>query len=122
MPAALTEIFGTAARRVKMDLRPWQRFRIVVGMGTIGFAGSVIGFQFSIDNGVTWYGLDNGILSSNSTMTAIITNGTNTMFWSDWADLSVEAKIDDCLLRVVGVGGDAIVDPSFVIIGIELRD
>lgn len=112
MPAALTELFGVAAHRKYVDLRRCFEARFVVGVQTAGASGSSLRIQYSIDGGTTWKSLfRTPVYAEDTTHQAVLT--TTGMKDSGWKPIAAEALIDNLLLRVVGITGDAVADPTF---------
>lgn len=105
-PAALTEFLGTTASRVRINLVDFDRFRVAARVVTPGFAGSVLGVQYSPDE-VTWTTLATVSLTAAGTLA----NG--------WTDLPAGAKAD-VYLRLGGQGGNATADPVIGLVTLQL--
>ncbi len=105
MPAALTEIFGATAQRVKIDLTHYKKFRLVTNQAVAGVLGALLRVEYSIAE-VTWINLEDttlvGDLSISSTGTQI----------GGIANIISGAR-NDVFIRIVGVGGDGAADPSW---------
>lgn len=121
MPSALTEFVGNTRHRRRKNLSNVTEWRLAVHMTIAGVAGSKMGVQYSIDAGTTWKGLDNGTAATQSTNVLALDQGTNISLVSSWAAINSEARINDCLLRITGNAGDGVIDPTFLIIALEVR-
>lgn len=125
MPNAKTELFGLTGtnaglHRAVMDLRAATNVRLCVRVTVAGFAGSTLRAEYSTDNGTTWAYLSQAAgTSGGSTPSALLT--TAGTISGAWAVLHANAQIETCLVRLVGVGGDGVVDPQFGNIYIETR-
>jgi len=115
---ALQEFLNTNQRRLTIDLTNATQFRITSNVTTQGAAASVTGFQYSIDGGTTFRGLDNGTANTNSTVT-LSDLGTGSKV-SAWTNLAVGAKAD-VILRIAGSGGDGTLDPAFSNISLQIK-
>lgn len=118
--AALSELSGNVSRRIRMKLdNGFTEWRLHIGVGIVGAAGAVLGMQFSNDGGTTWFGLDNGTSATQSTQTQSI--AALGFFSTAWATIHANARIDDCLLRCTGSGGDGAADPQITEAILEVR-
>ena len=118
MPAALTEI-GTRFRQ-KSNLGALQSVsdvpiyaRLQANVVTAGFAGSKLRAQASPDNGSNWFYLD----GNTGPEVAIDSTGLQMSGWIQCEDTN---KVD-LLFRLVGVGGNGVVDPEFSSITLEFK-
>src|SRR6185503_7437769 len=123
MPAALTEYYGNANRRLNIDSENFTQWRMKVGVGGVaGIAGAVLGLQFSTDGGTTWFGADNGTSGANSTVTCAIDITINTAGpVTAWTTLHENARIADCLYRIVGVGGNGAANPAIPHVNVQFK-
>ncbi|MGH7196846.1 MAG: carbohydrate binding domain-containing protein [Candidatus Saccharimonadales bacterium] len=112
MPAALTEFLGQTSSRTKFDLSDAAQVRLVANVKTAGATGSELRVQYSTDQS-TWNYLDGGTGPS----TVIDTTGLKV---SSWVTVTGGAK-SDVFLRVVGITGDAIADPEFGLVELQIR-
>ncbi len=114
MPAALTEFNAMLQGRTKADLTNATQARMVVKMmGTAGAAAAELRAQYSTDDSTFAY-LD------GATGPSCAINVNNTTVVSSWVNLAAGAKAD-VFLRVVGIGGDGGIDPTFGNISIQVR-
>jgi len=118
MPAAVTELNTNTSRRRYFDLRDFVLWRLHTGVATVGLAGSALGVQFSPDDGANWYALDSGTLNAQSTSKQILDNLG--YFVTTFTVINQAARIQNCLLRVVGDNGDGVADPAMTQIIIEV--
>lgn len=137
MPAVETEIFGSTVARTKVDLTTllgvshafscpeadeaapggrvqpshWNaghvakasRIRLVANVQRAGAAGAQLRAQYSLD-GAAWSSFN----GANGPAVAIDAPGLIAGAW-----VALAAPLADVFVRVVGVGGDGIVDPEF---------
>lgn len=103
-PAGLTELFGTTAGRVKVDLTAAAQVRVLSDVAQIGAATAAVRVQYSTDQ-AAWNYLD------GATGPAVSINTTGLKV-SSWIALAAGAKTD-AFLRVVGINGDGTADPAF---------
>ncbi len=115
-PAAVTEFGGLTTGRKRVDLRPYNLARLSVNIqGVAGATTDLLQVQYSVDGGSTWLYLD-GLLTTNGGPQAPVgvTNAAiNTTQYGPWAVIAAAAKTESTLIRLVGLGGDATVDPVF---------
>jgi len=143
MPAAETEAFGSTLSRTKLDLddlatvrhaftcpeadeaAPGGRVqpshwnaahvaklvavRLVVNVRVAGFAGAQLRAQYSLD-GLAWVYFD----GAAGPAVAIDALGLQV---GAWVNLAVQ--LSDVFVRLVGIGGDAAVDPEFGLIQLQ---
>lgn len=118
-PAAKTELFGNADRRIKVDLRHFHSARLITNVEAAGVAGSFLAVEYST-NEVAWAGLMTGTLNPRTAIDAV---GTIAYDW-DGANYALAAGAKsggDVFLRVVGDDGNGVVDPEFGLIALQLR-
>jgi hypothetical protein len=122
MPAAASAqclVLGTVQARYKNDLSGYTEARLVVSIGTAGFAGAKLGVQYSTDTGATWLYLDNtpdGPVGSAAPQVSLTATG---LVESAWMSLAAGAMAD-VWLRLIGSDGNGIVDPIFIF-ALEVR-
>lgn len=109
MPAAATEIFGTAHRRVRKDLTDVNKIRLSARVSTAGSTGSVIYAEYSTDESA-WTRLTENLSIATPT-------GTKA---STWEDMTAGAR-GDVFIRIMGSGGDGVADPILGNIALEVR-
>ena len=109
MPAAETEFRGIAHIRTKVDLTNASQSRVTVRIGNAPIANAKIKVQYSTDES-TWVDL----CSVTMPATAFTTN------IGAWTDAPAGAKAD-VFLRIVGIDGDGVVDPSFGLITLQVK-
>lgn len=105
MPAAETEYVSPNAGytyRLKVDLTNASSARLSTFIGTNGFAGSKLKLQYSTDQ-AAW--VDTGA-------EVALDAGATTLSVGSYASIPAGAKAD-VFLRIVGIAGNGIVDPSF---------
>jgi hypothetical protein len=112
MPAALTELGGSARYRTKYDLSNATKARVVVNVMVAGSANAVICVQYSTDQ-TTWSYLDNG----TEPCAAVNATGVRT---SAFVDLATAAKAD-VFLRIVGRSGNGWTGPQFGQISLQIK-
>ena len=112
MPAALTEIWGLAASRQRVDLSDATQVRLQVNVNGAGAAGSQLRAQYSTDQ-VSWNYLDGG----TGPAAAVDAIG---LAVSSWVTVTAGAK-SDVYLRIIGINGDGAADPTFGIIQLQVR-
>jgi hypothetical protein len=111
-PAGLTELFGTTAGRLKVDITASTQVRLLSNVETAGAATAAIRVQYSTDQ-ASWNYLDGG----SGPSVGINTTGLKV---SGWVSLAAGAKAD-VFLRVVGINGDATADPGFSSIILQVK-
>lgn len=115
MPAALTEINSTPAWRLYQDLTNFTQVRMQVFVYGTGSANAKIRLQYSTDNGSTWSYMDD---VSGPSVSIYVTS--QKLQVSDWVNLATGAK-REVLLRIVGIDGDGVADPSFTLIVAQFK-
>lgn len=101
MPAGQTEFRGQPFHRTKADLLGMTRFRLHAFVTVVGFAGSTLKLQYSLD-GVTWTDANAGGVGIDAL----------DLRTSAVLELAAAARTD-VQLRLVGIGGDGLADPAF---------
>lgn len=110
MPSALTEIFGTVHRRIRLSLTDAHKARLTARVSTLGSANAVILAQYSLDES-TWFTLTPDLALGGGVV------GTRA---SAWGTIPAQAQTD-VFIRVVGQNGDAVADPVLGNIQLEVR-
>ncbi len=111
LPLALTEFNAKTNRRIKADLSNMIQARFIVNVETAGFSTSTLAVQYSTDQ-VSWFFLDG---SSGPSVPA----NTTGLKISSFIDIVQVAKTD-VFLRVIGRGGNGIIDPAFGTIVLDI--
>lgn len=101
MPAALTEFPVAGTLRLKADLTNASQSRLIVRVATAPAANAKIKVQYSADE-AAWSDLCSVTMPATG-------NKTNV---GDWTDVPAGAKADT-FLRLVGIDGDGVTDPTF---------
>jgi hypothetical protein len=114
MPLALTEVFSTINRRIYADLTNYTSVRIYAGGGTNGDTAAELRGQYSLDDGANWLYLDG---AAGPTVSIAALNGNPTQVGS-FVLLEAGAKAD-VLLRIAGIGGNGVIDPTVGNLGLE---
>lgn len=105
-PATATEFTGTP--RTKVDLSAADQVRIVLCVAVVGFTGATLAIQYSTDQ------------SAWSTLTtAAVIDALNVQV-STWTSIPTGAKAD-VFVRVLGTGGNAVVDPQIKLVQLQVR-
>lgn len=116
--------FSTAARRY-LDLRHVLKWQCSGMVGTGAIAGGVVGFQYSVNAGSTWFWMDGTDGSAPpATAAPVISLATNLVI-SASSVLSVPpaARTAATLVRVAATGGNGSASPatrSFTLSAVEL--
>lgn len=105
-PAAVT-IWGTD-HTTQVDLTNVDRFRIFMGIDANGTATTVLGIQYSADNGVTWKALDSDVTDAMSSL--YISLAATGYKYSGVGAITSNARTT-VLIRLVSSGGDGVADP-----------
>lgn len=111
-PAALTEFKGNTDCRVKVDATNHTQCRLVVNVITAGFAGATVHPEY--DAGSGFLELAD---TANAMDTAIDATG---LIDSGFVNIDALSKAD-VTIRIVGEGGNAMVDPDFTMIHLEFK-
>jgi|GEM_PF-1207296 len=102
-----------------IDLSDMTEWRLVLHVDNVAAdAVCSIGTQYSLDNGATWRGLDNGNLNVLSTST-LPCLPVNTDYVTSWNSLSSSAQ-SDVYVRIAGTG-DGVDDPTFGTMEVQFR-
>jgi hypothetical protein len=111
MPAAAAEFAGRATHRIRADLTAFTQFRLWARLVPVGAAGAILTPEYSISGGAgPWVKFD------GNTGPPLAVNTSDPI--TPWTDLDDGAKAEDVILRLVGSGGDGVIDPLFTV-GIE---
>lgn len=113
--AAVTEvqIAGTTNRlRTIMDLTNARTFDFVVGVGTVGNAGSKMAPQYSLNGGTNWFYLSSGVASGSAPTAAdFVSLAVSDTVAISGQTVHVNARVASVLLRLVTLDGDGAADP-----------
>lgn len=107
-PGAQTELAGSSARRIRIDLTGATQVRLSVRTTRAGSPAAFLSVQYSLDEN-TWVGLGAGAPISGVSTTA-----------SAWQTVPAAAR-RDVTVRVVGQGGDGVADPIIGSVVLEVR-
>lgn len=110
MPSALTEVPNA---RIQLDLSLATQARFSVNTIVAGNAGATLALQFSTNGGSTWTNLD-GVSGPS------VAIGSIAVVTSAWVNLVAAAQAD-VLVRIVGQGGNAVIDPQFGLSVLQVR-
>lgn len=110
MPLAVTEMAGSY--RIIGDFSNKDEVRFGTNLALAGSANSKIYVQYSLA-GINWFNI-----SKTDEFIAVNSTGPKV---TGWDDLPIPTRNGDIILRVVGVGGDGIVDPQFRGVWVEVR-
>ena len=110
-PSSTTELLGLTQFRTKLDLSGYEEVRLNAIVATVGLSGSTLSVQYATDCS-TWA----NISATNPTVSL----ATTSMKTSSWAKLDPNAKADVCL-RIVGTGGDGLLNPVFNSLNVQFR-
>lgn len=113
MPAALTELFGQTAGRLKMNLTGYTEARVVVKTATAGATNAALAVQYSTDQ-TNWNYLD------GSTGPSVGIGTANSVQVGAWVSIALAAR-GDVFLRCVGRDGDGAADPTLGSIFLQVR-
>jgi len=113
MPAAVTEFDNLTYYRKQFDLTNATQARIVANQAVTGSTSAKLRAQYSTDQS-SWSFLD------GSSGPSVGINAANTVRTSSWVNLASGAKAD-VYLRLVTQDGDAVADPSFGFIDIQVK-
>lgn len=114
MPAALAELLGATDRRVQADLSQATQARVTAELVAVAVAAAELRVQYSTDNGTNWAYLDGA--SGPKVVLGTAAGRKN----GAWISLAAPAKAD-VLLRVIGISGDGVADPSLRNLTIEFK-
>lgn len=114
-PAALTELYGNANNRALVDLQGFSFARLIVNVLAAGAGSSFLKAEVSTTGGLTWTSFipNTGGLSVNISVVGIRQSG--------WFAITESNKVINAQLRIIGEGGNAIADPQFNRIEIQLK-
>ncbi len=108
-PAALTEIYGAARNRTKVDLTNATQARFLCNVATAGAAAATLKVQYSSDQ-TSWTDLPGASAGIGTTGLKV------TAFTAVPADMK-----QDVFLRVVGLNGDGSADPAFGVTSFQYK-
>ena len=111
-PAALTEFKGNTDCRVKVDTVGHVQCRLVVNVITAGFAGSTMHAEYDAGSGFLELADTANAMDVAIDATGLIDSG--------FVNIDALSKAD-VTIRIVGEGGDGMVDPDFTMIHLEFR-
>jgi len=118
-PLLDTELFGVTVHRVWQDVTNFTEVRLCGNVGTVAaFAGATLYAEYSILGTFA----DNVLIDSALGTGCAIPINVSGNFASAWAVLDPLAiAAGDVAVRVMGVGGNGAVDPTFGNITLEFR-
>lgn len=117
MPSAVTELYGVAARfRMKLDLTNYTQCRLICAVSTAGASTAEIRIQYST-NGDTQSAWSYMNTVGDGPKTVVGTTGGKASAWTN----IVAGAQTDTWFRVVGINGDAALDPIFGTIALQVR-
>ncbi len=117
MPAALTEWRGSVRTgRTMADTTNATEFRIMAFVQVAGAAGATLRVEYATDSVPAWEYLDGAAGTGGAVAVDVVGNPAGA-----WTSLTANAKGGTKHLRVIGIGGDGAVDPSFGPIIIQIR-
>ena len=109
MPAALTEFRALTIYRMKADLTNASSVRLVARQEVAGSANAQLRVQYALTEAGTWTDLCSVAVGLLTGVKA-----------GAWSALPAAAKAD-VFLRLVGISGDGVADPSFGAIYLQAR-
>jgi len=112
MPAADTEIYGNLVRRQLIGAELFTRARIVLALTAAATATAQLRLQYSLD-GSAW-------ADAGATPIELLLGTAGGLRWGSWGTL-VPAARADALWRLLGSGGDGVVDPAMRGIAVEYQ-
>lgn len=122
-PSATTEFNSGTGLRKYVDWRGCQEVRLFVSRsgGTSPPVGSVLGVQYSIDDGSTWLNIDGTSGADLGSVQPQISDEATGTMKSNWTALGSGARTSGVLVRVVGKGGNGSAAPTFSGIVLDYR-
>lgn len=119
-PHAFTEI-NPDRHRTYVDLTGVTQMRVTWGVTVVGTAGCILGFEYSLDDGGSWYKLDDGSVGGTAIGThkpqcSLAATGT---FVNPWFAVTAAARTS-VLLRLVEEGGNGVYDPQISRLALEV--
>lgn len=111
MPAAATELFGVVHRRARIDLTYASQIRLMARVSTLGYSTSILYAQYSTDESA-WV-----TLTTNSLAIGGGSAGTRVTAWENIPT----GALADVFVRIMGSGGDGVVDPILGTIQLQVR-
>jgi hypothetical protein len=118
MPSAVTEIYNNSSRRVAFDLTGFGQFRLEAVQSAAGALDTQpkLRAQYSSDQS-SWSNLEDS--TTNGDLTVSASSGTQVVVGS-WVNIVAAARAD-VYVRLVGLNGDAIGDPSWYTLRIQMK-
>lgn len=114
MPAAQTELFGSAFARFRADLTGYAQFRLLAAQAVAGVAGALLRARYSLD-GVSFLNLQETLTTGD--LDAGVATGLKAGLWVSIAP----AARTDVTLRLDGVGGNGTADPAWRQLALEIK-
>lgn len=111
-PAALSEFLEVMRHRLKYGLSKFNQARLIVNVTAAGYTNAKARVQYSTGQ-IIWHYLD----ATSGPSVGINTTGLKV---STWIDLCDGAKAD-VFLRLVGIDGDAVANPAFGLIAVQVK-
>ncbi|OGN99183.1 MAG: hypothetical protein A2Y89_03125 [Chloroflexi bacterium RBG_13_51_18] len=108
MPAAETEFAATYSTRTAIDVKHARLARLVTRLNAAAAANAKLKLQYAVTEGGTYTDLCSVILGAT---TGVKVGG--------WTDVPAAAQ-KDVFIRVVGIDGDGVADPTFILINLQL--
>ena len=113
-PAGVTELYGSTANRVYLDLRSAKMVRLWARVLTAGAGGAILRAQYSIDGGSTFFYFSDPAYAGPQC--AISGTGSQQ---SEWSVITAAPIAQDCRVRIVGVAGNGVASPVLGNIGLQ---
>lgn len=118
-PAAFTEPVANR-HRTYVDFTGITQLRVTWNVTVVGTAGCLFGLEYSLDDGGSWYKLDDGSASgsaigSHKPQCSMASTG---VFANAWFELTAAARTY-VLLRLVEEGGNGVADPQLAHLALE---
>ena len=115
MPMVLTEFDGESAYRQVTDLLRYKEYRLVLRTSVAGVPGAYFALETSLDSN-TWEAANANVGEGR-----VLIDAGNALCVGEWVELSNASRRNLCHLRIVGVGGNEEINPSFYHITAEFR-
>lgn len=117
-PAAFAETVPLRHRRY-IDFTGITQLRITWSCSVVGAAGCIFGLEYSLDDGVNWYHMDDGsaggAIGTHKPQASVASTGT---FENAWFTLTPAARTN-VLVRLVCEGGNGVADPQLPHLALE---